>query len=122
MTERGMFPAEVQASGPDVLVTIFEDALAGDSLRLAAELRAANLRVEIYPDALRGGKDLGKAFKYADARKARYVAVVGQDEMARGEVKIKDMTNGEQSSIPRSSAGSALSASAPRAPHSTPRT
>src|SRR4029079_6820634 len=71
MTERGMFPPDVQTSGPDVLVTIFDDRLAPESLKLATELRSANLRVELYPDALRAGKDLGKAFKYADARKAR---------------------------------------------------
>jgi histidyl-tRNA synthetase len=108
MTERGMFPAEIQASGPDVLVTIFDESLTAESLRLATELRAAKLRVELYPEALRGGKDLGKAFKYADARKARYVAVMGQDEFTRGEVKIKDMKTGEQQSVPLVSASSAL--------------
>ena len=118
MTERGMFPPEVQASGPDVLVTIFDDGLAAESLRLATELRAANLRVELYPDALRGGKDLGKAFKYADATKARYVAVVGQDEFARGEVKIKSMTTGDQQAIPRTSVSSAI---APRTTGHGPR-
>ena len=110
MTERGMFPADVQAAGPDVLVTIFEESLAAESLRLATELRAAALRVELYPEALRGGKDLGKAFKYADARKARYVAVVGQDEFSRGEVKIKDLRTGEQQTIPRASVASVFSA------------
>ena len=118
MTERGMFPPEVQASGPDVLVTIFDESLAPESLRLATELRAADLRVELYPDALRAGKDLGKAFKYADARNARYVTVVGQDEMARGEVKIKDMTTGEQRTVPRASAASGISG---RASHVAPR-
>ena len=104
MTERGMFPPEVQASGPDVLVTIFDESLAAESLKLATELRAANLRVELYPEPLRAGKDLGKAFKYADTRRARYVAIVGQDEFSRGEVKIKDMTTGEQRTVARSDA------------------
>src|SRR4051794_7786005 len=90
MAERNMFPADVNASGPDVLVTIFDDTVVGESLRLAGELRAASLRVEVYPDALRGGKDLGKAFKYADARRARFVTVLGMDELSRGEVKIKN--------------------------------
>src|SRR6185369_11639466 len=75
MGERGMFPPDVQVSGPDVLVTIFEEPLTVESLRLANELRSAGLRVEVYPEPLRGGKDLGKAFKYADTRKARFVAV-----------------------------------------------
>src|SRR3954471_16210880 len=42
MGERGMFPADVEASGPDVLVTIFVDGSAAASLSVAMELRAAN--------------------------------------------------------------------------------
>jgi histidyl-tRNA synthetase len=108
MGERGMFPAEVQASGPDALVTIFDAALAAESLQLAADLRSANLRVEVYPDALRSGKDLGKAFKYADVRRARFVTVLGQDEIARGEVKIKELSTGQQHTIPRTTVASTL--------------
>jgi histidyl-tRNA synthetase len=108
MTERGMFPPEVQASGPDVLVTIFDESLAAESLRIATELRAANLRVELYPEALRGGKDLGKAFKYADARKARFVTVLGQDEASNNEVKIKDLATGQQETIGRRTVAATL--------------
>ena len=103
-----MFPADLQSSGPDVLVTVFEDALTAESLKLAAELRAGGLRVEVYPDPLRGGKDLGKAFKYADTRKARFVAVMGQDEVARAEVKIKELASGQQQSVKRASVISAI--------------
>ncbi len=108
MGERAMFPASVQVSGPDVLVTIFDAPLTADSLRLAAELRAANLRIEVYPEALRNGKDLGKAFKYADARKARFVAVLGQDELSRGEVRIKDLQTGAQETVARGTAAATL--------------
>jgi len=96
MGERGMFPPEVQVSGPDVLVTIFDTSLAADSLRLAGELRGAGFRVEVYPESLRAGKDLGKAFKYADTRKARFVTVVGSSEADAQTVRIKDMTTGQQ--------------------------
>jgi histidyl-tRNA synthetase len=108
MGERGMFPDSVQTSGPDVLVTIFDTPLASDSLRLAGELRAAGLRVEVYPDGLRSGKDLGKAFKYADVRKARFVAVMGQDELVNAEVKIKDLSTGQQETLARGTAASTL--------------
>jgi histidyl-tRNA synthetase len=108
MGERGMFPDPVNASGPDVLVTIFDTPLTADSLRLAAELRAANLRVEVYPEPLRNGKDLGKAFKYADTRKARFVTVMGQDELTRGEVKIKDLASGQQESVARGTVAAGL--------------
>ena len=109
MTERDMFPPEVQSSGPDALVTIFDEPLVGESLRLAGELRAGGLRVEVYPDPLRGGKDLGKAFKYADTRRVRFVVVLGQDELSRGEVKIKNLATGQQQSLPRASVTSVLS-------------
>jgi histidyl-tRNA synthetase len=108
MGERSMFPADVQSSGPDVLVTVFEEALTAESLRLAGELRSAGLCVEVYPDALRAGKDLGKAFKYADARKARFVTVLGQDELTRGEVKIKNLQTGEQQAVARASVTAVL--------------
>src|SRR5262245_4204633 len=97
MGERGMFPPDVQASGPDVLVTLFDDASEPDALRLAGELRAAGLRVEVYPEA----EKLGKQFKYASARNAAYVAILGADERARGEVTIKNMRTGDQTSVAR---------------------
>jgi histidyl-tRNA synthetase len=112
MGERNMFPADLASGGVDVLVTIFDEPLAAESLTLAHELRAAGVRVEVYPDPLRNGKDLGKAFKYADARKARFVAVLGQDEVTRGEVKIKELATGQQQSVSRASVVSAV---APRA-------
>src|SRR3954468_7537050 len=108
MGERGMFPDSVQVSGPDVLVTIFDAPLAAESLQLARELRAAGLRVEVYPEALRNGKDLGKAFKYADTRKARYATVLGQDELSRGEVKIKSLDTGEQQAVARGTVATTL--------------
>jgi histidyl-tRNA synthetase len=108
MTERNMFPVDVQTSGPDVLVTIFDDDLTSESLRLATELRAANLRVEVYPEPLKGGKNLGKAFKYADTRQALFVAIVGRDELERGDVKIKNMKTGEQQSVARGSVAEAV--------------
>lgn len=99
MTERGMFPPQVQASGPDVLVTVFDDASARDSLQLAGELRQSGLRVELYPEP----DKLGKQFKYASTRQAAFVAILGADERARGEVTIKNMKTGEQRSVSRAS-------------------
>jgi histidyl-tRNA synthetase len=108
MGERGMFPDSVQTSGPDVLVTIFDTPLTSESLRLAAELRAANLRVEVYPDPLRNGKDLGKAFKYAEARKARFVTVLGENELNGGAVKIKNLATRQEETADRGTVATTL--------------
>jgi histidyl-tRNA synthetase len=104
MTERGMFPDTVDAGTADVLVTLFEGEEVTDSLRLARELRDAGLRVEVYPEA----DKLGKQFKYAAAAGIARVAVLGSDERARGVVTIKDMKTGAQSAVPRPSAGEHL--------------
>jgi histidyl-tRNA synthetase len=108
MVERNMFEGKLAESGPDVLVTVFDDDLTAESLRLATELRAADLRVELYPESLRGGKDLGKAFKYADSRHARFVTLVGRDELERGEVKIKNLKTGEQKAVARGTVAEAV--------------
>jgi histidyl-tRNA synthetase len=97
MGERGMFPAGVDAGGADVLVTLFEGEDPAEALRLAGELRQAGLRVEVYPEP----DKLGKQFKYASAAAIARVAVLGADERARGVVTIKDMRSGEQQPIPR---------------------
>ena len=98
MGERGMFPPEVVATPADVLVTQWSALRAADGLALAATLRAAGLRVDVYPDA----DKLGKQFKYAAGRGIPYVAVVGDDEAARGEVSVKNMNTGQQQSVSRS--------------------
>jgi histidyl-tRNA synthetase len=110
MGERGMFPAGVDAGGADVLVTLFEGEDPAEALRLAGELRQAGLRVEVYPEP----DKLGKQFKYASAAAIARVAVLGADERARGVVTIKDMRSGEQLAIPRAELSAALCAPALR--------
>jgi histidyl-tRNA synthetase len=104
MGERNMFPPDLANSAADVMVTQFEGEPVEDALRLAHDLRAAGLRVDIYPEA----DKLGKQFKYAASRGVKFVTVMGGDERARGEVQIKDMTSGEQSAVARTEVAGAL--------------
>ena len=39
--------------------------------------------------------------KRADRTKARYVLIVGSDELERGEVSVKNMGTGEQTTVAR---------------------
>ena len=100
MTERNMFPATVARGAVDVLVTIWNDETRGDALALASELRHAGLRVDVYPEP----DKLGKQFKYASSRHVPFVAVLGDDERARGEVAVKDLRTGDQQSVSRAEA------------------
>jgi histidyl-tRNA synthetase len=96
MTELGMGPGARTVS--DAFVTIFDEAGAGASLQLARELRAAGLNVET---ALEAGERLGKQLKYADRKGIHYALVIGPDELARGEVVVRDLRSGEQRSVAR---------------------
>src|SRR5437773_4169847 len=97
MGERDMFPKELVASPADVMVTIWNEESIGESIGLATELRNNGLRVDLYPEA----DKMGKQFKYASSRRIPFVAIIGDDERARSEVAIKDMLSGEQQSVGR---------------------
>ena len=97
MSERGMFPAHVDSSPADVMVAIWNKESVAESIRLAQELRGAGLRVDLYPEA----DKLGKQFKYASSIGVPFVAVIGEEEQVRGLVAIKDMKSGEQRQIER---------------------
>jgi histidyl-tRNA synthetase len=104
MTERQMFPDNVTTSPADVLVTLWSPERTPDALALAASLRAAGVRVDVYPEA----DKLGKQFKYAATRGFPYVVIMGDDEAARGEVTVKNMKTGEQQSVARQDVGGLL--------------
>ena len=98
MEERGMFPPELTSGSADVLVTVWNADAIGESLKLANELRRENLRVLVYPEA----DKLGKQFKYADSIKIPFVCVLGESELAENKVTLKNLRTGEQETIDRS--------------------
>ena len=104
MTERKMFPEAVARSAVDVMVTAWNEQTRADTTALAAELRRAGLRVDVYPDP----DKLGKQFKYASSRNVPFVTIVGDDERQRGEVAVKDLRSGEQIVVRRDEAGAAI--------------
>ena len=106
MTERGMFPEEIERAAADVLVTIWNDESVADALALASMLRreVPSLRVDVYPEA----DKLGKQLKYASLRGVPFVLVVGDEERGRGEVTLKNMKSGGQETVNRESVASIL--------------
>jgi histidyl-tRNA synthetase len=75
-----------------------------DRLRVAGELRSAGIRVR--PDG--SDRKLGKQLEAASKAGSEWAVIVG-DELARGEVALKDMRSGEQRSLPLSEVASAVS-------------
>ncbi|MBI3944597.1 MAG: histidine--tRNA ligase [Armatimonadetes bacterium] len=96
MEALGLFPAAKTLTR--VLVTVFDTAAAPESLRLAAELRAAGVCAEVYL-AEKGG--FRKQLAYANAKGIPLVALLGPDEIARREVTLRNMADGSQESVAR---------------------
>ena len=64
-------------------------------LPLVAQVRAAGIRTELYPEAAKMKKQMG----YADTKKIPFVAIVGETEMAEGKINLKNMLTGEQKMV-----------------------
>ena len=76
--------------GP-VVVTIMDRHRMADYHAMAAELRAAGIRAEVY---LGNPKNFGNQLKYADKRTSPVAIIQGGDEAERGVVQIKDLILG----------------------------
>lgn len=95
MLEKGIVKAEEQAIA-DVLIIQVDTSLMPDYSRLAAELRAAGLKVEVYVDPHKMGKQL----KYADRAGTPFALLMGSEEKNRGTVTLKNLRKAEQEEIP----------------------
>jgi histidyl-tRNA synthetase len=96
MTERGMFPAVVTGGAVDVVVTFLDDESRPEALRFASELRRGRLRVDVFPES---GRKVDKPLKYAAARGARAMAILGENERTRGEVSVRNLQTREQQAV-----------------------
>jgi histidyl-tRNA synthetase len=97
MGERNMFPVNLLRWPAEVMIAVWPYA-AEDALRLAAELRAAGLRVDVYPDS---NTKLGTQISHASKRKIPFVAFVGEEERTRRLVGLKNLRTGKQETIDR---------------------
>ena len=91
LKEAGLVP-EFKPTPAEVLVTVFDQSLLTNSMKLAAELRSAGLNVMTYSEPAK----LQKQFKYADKMKIRIALVLGPDEAEKGLVVLKNLGSGEQ--------------------------
>jgi histidyl-tRNA synthetase len=81
-----------------VLVTQMDADHLPHCLAIASELRAAGINTEVVMEPAK----LGKQFKYADRAGIRFVVVLGEDELARGSVTVKDLRREDQFEVSRS--------------------
>ena len=91
LNQLDLYPKET-ATATRLLFVNFGEAEAAYSLPILAQVRAAGISAEIYPDAVK----MKKQMSYANQKQIPYVAIVGETEMAQGKVMLKNMQSGEQ--------------------------
>jgi histidyl-tRNA synthetase len=94
LRDRGLLP--VPAPSAEVFVAVVTGGERPLALRVAHRLRDAGFRVE-YSFA---DQAVGKQLKLAAARRARVAVVLGPDDVARGEIVVKDLAAGSQRAVP----------------------
>ena len=96
----------VEDETPQVFVACLGSQLAIPAFTLTQGFRAAGLRADMDHQ----GRSLKAQFKYADKLGAKYMAILGGDELAKGVVKLRDMNTKEEWEAPLESAPEALKA------------
>ena len=84
-----------QPKKPTVYLAGMDDACRNKAFALACALRANGVNAEI--DHMQ--RSVKAQFKYADKIGAKYVAVIGGNELAEGKANVKNMANGESESV-----------------------
>ena len=67
------------------------------ALKLARELRRAGISADIGDETFR----LKKSFEAAEKAGARYIVIVGENEVAAEQFAVKDLASGSRCTVPR---------------------
>ena len=86
-----LYPKEA-VSGTQLMFVNFGEKEARYSMTMARKCREAGIKTEVYPDNVK----MKKQMAYANAKSIPFVAMAGEDEMAKGIVSLKNMETGEQ--------------------------
>lgn len=94
LEELQLFP-ETVASSTQALFINYGNEEALYAMQAIQKLRREGIKVELYPDAIK----VGKQFTYADKRQIQYAVIVGETEMLEGKFGLKDLQTGEQTTL-----------------------
>lgn len=91
LEELDLFPS-LQSDYSQVMFVNFGELEADYCLECLAKLRKSGIKSELYPDASK----MKKQMNYANKKGIPYVVLVGEDEMASGQLTVKNMNEGTQ--------------------------
>lgn len=91
LEELDLFPPNT-AGSLRLLFVAFDEAAHRYAFQCLGQVRAAGINAELYPEPAK----LKKQMNYANNRGVSFVALIGDEEMATGQVTLKNMETGEQ--------------------------
>ena len=89
-----LYPKEA-VNSTQVLFINFGEKETAYCLPIVGKLRQAGIRAEIFPDKAK----MKKQMSYANAKNIPFVVLAGENEMAAGQVTLKNMESGEQTLV-----------------------
>ncbi|HEV2238036.1 MAG TPA: histidine--tRNA ligase [Ktedonobacterales bacterium] len=105
MAELGLLGGD-ETTTTQALVTLFGPETTAAAFALARDLRAAGIRTEVYAEP----KELRPQLAFASKKGIPLALILGPDELARGEVTLRDLRAGSQRSLPLAEAPAAATA------------
>jgi len=94
LEELDLFPKD-KLETTEVMIAYFDEEGLKYGLKVLASLRSAGVYAEIYPEVAK----VKKQFNYADKKNIPYVVILGSDEIAAGNLTLKDMKSGHQDTM-----------------------
>ena len=95
---------EIEEEVPQIFVACLNKSLSLQAFGVTRSFRDAGIRAEMDHQ----GRSLKAQFKYADKLGAKFIAILADDELARGVLKLRDMATKEEWEVPLDSAAEAL--------------
>ena len=115
LEDQGYLNGEMNTAPADALILPMTDDLS-PAIAFAARLRQAGVRAQLYTEQ----RKFKQKMSYADKLAIPYVVFLGEDEIAKGAVSVKDMATGEQQTLSQEEGAALIRAGAARRANLTP--
>ncbi len=115
LEDQGYLNGEMNTAPADALILPMTDDLS-PAIAFAARLRQAGVRAQLYTEQ----RKFKQKMSYADKLAIPYVVFLGEDEIAKGAVSVKDMATGEQQTLSQEEGTALIRAGAARRANLTP--
>ena len=115
LEDQGYLNGEMNTAPADALILPMTDDLS-PAIAFAARLRQAGVRAQLYTEQ----RKFKQKMSYADKLAIPYVVFLGEDEIAKGAVSVKDMATGEQQTLSQEEGTALIQTGAARRANLTP--